>query len=246
MTRDTLLVAGVAAVLVLATAGAVAVGFGTADAQTTATPADRAISVSATGSADASPDQAVVHVAVTGEADDPATVRDTLATGAQDLRDRLDELGVEYETTEYAIEQRPERPPERRTDAPPYRGVHAFQVTLDDPDAAGDVIDAAVEAGAEVGHVELTLSDAQRETLREEAIRDAMADARSQATTIASAGDLTVTGVATVDAAQRHYSPVRYEMAAAASGAAAADTVVSQGEVSVSYEVSVTYNATDA
>jgi uncharacterized protein YggE len=117
-------------------------------------------------------------------------------------------------------------------------------VTLDDPGQAGDVIGAATGAGAEVTDVELTLSEEKRTELREDAIRAAMTDARSQADTIAAAGDLQVTNVATVDASQGRYVPVRYE--AAAGGGAAAETVVSEGEVSVTYRVQVTYNATAA
>ena len=239
MPRDSLIVTGVAAVLVLATAGAVATGLGTAGAQSTAQPADHTISVAATGSADASPDRAVVRVAATAEGNSSAAVRDTLAADAEALRTALDELGVDYETIEYRINSVDERhrPPREETPSADYRGVHVYRVTLDDPGQAGDVIGAATGAGAEVTDVELTLSEEKRTELREDAIRAAMTDARSQADTIAAAGD-------TVDASQGRYVPVRYE--AAAGGGAAAETVVSEGEVSVTYRVQVTYNATTA
>jgi len=250
MPRDSLIVAGVAAVLVLATAGAVAAGLGTAGAQSTAQPADRSISVAATGSADASPDQAVVRVAATAEGNSSAAVRDALAADAEALRTALDELGVDYETAEYAVREvddRDRRPPREERPSTPaeYRGVHAYEVTLDDPGEAGSVIDAATDAGAEVTDVELTLSEEERTELREDAIRAAMSDARSQADTIAAAGDLRVTNVATVDASQGRYVPVRYE-AADAGGGAAPETVISEGDVSVTYRVEVTYNATTA
>lgn len=247
MPRDSLIVAGVAGLLVLATAGAVATGLGTAGAQSTAQPADHTISVAATGNADASPDRAVVRVAATAEGNSSAEVRDALAAEAEALRAALDELGVDYETIEYrinSVEER-ERPPRKEGSSAPYRGVHAYQVTLDDTNRTGAVIDAAADAGAEVSDVELTLSEEKRTELRKEAIRNAMNDARSQADTIAAAGDLQVTNVATVDASQGRYVPVRYE-AAAAGGGAAAETVVSEGEVSVTYRVQVTYNATTA
>ncbi len=248
MPRDSLIVAGVAAVLVLATAGAVAGGLGTAGAQSTAQPADRTVSVAATGSADASPDRAVVRVAATAEGNSSAEVRDALAAESEALRAALDEFGVDYETIEYriySVDER-ERPPREAAPSAEYRGVHAYQVSLDEPDGAGAVIDAATEAGAEVTDIELTLSDEKRTELREEAIRAAMTDARSQADTIAAAGDLRVTNVATVDASQGRYVPVRYEAADAGGNAAAPRTVISEGEVSVTYRVEVTYNATTA
>ena len=248
MPRDSLIVAGVAAVLVLATAGAVAGGLGTAGTQSTAQPADRTVSVAATGSADASPDRAVVRVAATAEGNSSAEVRDALAAESEALRAALDEFGVDYETIEYriySVDER-ERPPREAAPSAEYRGVHAYQVSLDEPDGAGAVIDAATEAGAEVTDIELTLSDEKRTELREEAIRAAMTDARSQADTIAAAGDLRVTNVATVDASQGRYVPVRYEAADAGGNAAAPRTVISEGEVSVTYRVEVTYNATTA
>ncbi|MEF8887698.1 MAG: SIMPL domain-containing protein [Haloarculaceae archaeon] len=250
MPRDSLIVAGVAAILVLATAGAVATGLGTAGAQSTAQPADRTVSVAATGNADASPDRAVVRVAATAEGNSSAEVRDALAADAEALRTALDELGVDYETIEYrihSVDEHDRRPPREGGDASAadYRGVHAYQVTLDDTNRTGAVIDAAADAGAEVSDVELTLSEEKRTELRKQAIRNAMNDARSQADTIAEAGSLEVTNVATVDASQSRYRPVRYEAAAAGDGAAA-ETVVSEGEVSVTYRVQVTYNATTA
>lgn len=216
-------------------------------AQNTDDTADRTITVDATGEADAEPNQAVLRIAVTAEGDDPQAVRDDLSAGAEDLRESLAEANVSedaYETSEYRIRQ-DRRPPreERNSDAPEYRGVHAFEVTLDDPDRVGAVIDAAADAGAEVNHVSFTLSEERREELRSDAIADAMSDARLQADTIAQNGDLSITSVAAVDASEQRYSPVRFEVAAA--GAAAdSSTSVSPGDVTVSYNVRVTYNAT--
>jgi uncharacterized protein YggE len=235
---------GLAGLLVLATAGAVVGGLGTAGAATPEeAPADRTITVSATGGADASPDQAVVRVAVTAAGDDPAAVRDTLESGAADLRDSLDEVGAAYETTRFSIDER-RRPPREseQDDRPTYRGAHRFTVTVDDPGDAGDVIDAAAEAGAEVSNVELGLSDERRTELRSDAVENAMADARAQAETIAAASDLSVTGVATVDAQQRRHRPVAFE--AGGGDGASASTIIDSGEVSVTYGVQVTFNAT--
>jgi uncharacterized protein YggE len=235
---------GLAALLVLATAGAVVGGLGTAGAAIPEeAPADRTITVSATGGADASPDQAVVRVAVTASGDDPTEVRDSLTNGTESLRDALDSIGAKYETSRFSIDER-RRPPREaeRDDQPAYRGAHRFTVTVDDPDDAGTVIDAAAEAGAEVSNVELTLSDERQRTLRSDAIENAMSDARAQADTIAAAGDLSVIGVATVDAQQRRHRPVAYE--AGGGDGASARTVIDSGEVSVTYGVQVTFNAT--
>lgn len=247
MQRKYLAVAGVATLMVLAAIGAAA-SFGTVGAQSTESPADRTITVSATGDAADSPDKAVVRVAATAEGDDPATVRDDLTSDAESLRNALDELGVEYETIRYSIEEnRHPRPPERETDRAPYAGIHAYEVTLENPDDTGAVIDAAADSGAEVMDVKFTLSEEKQTELRNTAIENAMDDARAQADAVADAGDLEVTEVSSVDASQRRYTPVRYEMEAAdGAGSAAAATVVESGDVSVSYTVNVAYNATTA
>jgi uncharacterized protein YggE len=236
-------------VLLVAGAGAVtALGGDTAPAATQTDPAnttaadtvERTIHVTATGDAEADPDQAVVHVTVRAEADDVGTVRDDLATGSADLTAALDELGVEYETTSYSIsEQYQSREGER---VPTYQGTHRYKITADDPDLAGAVADAAAEAGAEIDRVSLTLSDERRAELREEAIRNAMGDARQQADVIADEGGLTVTAPKTVDASQRSYAPVPYERAQADQGGAP-PTDIAAGTVTVSYNVDVTYTA---
>ena len=208
--------------------------------------ADRTISVEATGGADAPPDRAVVRVAAVAEGDDPAAVRDDLADNADALRENLEATGVtedDYETTEYRIREA-RRPPEERPEQPRYRGVHAFEVTLDDPERTGAIVDAAADANAEIGGIEFTLSEAARDELREEAIERAMSDARTQADVIARSGELHVTSVRHVDATQQRYRPVSYELDAVEESADAPGTAIDTGDVSVEYRVRVTYNAT--
>ncbi|MCQ4333540.1 SIMPL domain-containing protein [Natronomonas sp. F2-12] len=209
--------------------------------------ADRSITVSAVGGADAAPDRAVVRVAATAAGDDPAAVRDELTADADALRSALESAGItedDYETVSYRIDE-PRRPrePGAEDETPAYRGVHAFEITLDDPDRTGAVVDAAADSDAEINDIRFTLSEERRNELREEAIGDAMGDARTQADTIADNGELSVTGVHRVDAAQRNFRPVRHE-AAAGDGGAPPDTAIESGDVSVQYQVTVTYNAT--
>ncbi|WP_181690991.1 SIMPL domain-containing protein [Natronomonas sp. LN261] len=209
--------------------------------------ADRTVSVDATGGADAPPDRAVVRVRAVAEGDDPDAVRRELATDADALRTNLDGIGLtddDYETMHYRVRS-PRVPPREEDEVPAYRGVHGFEVTLDDPDRVGEVIDATADADVEVEGIEFTLSEVVRTDLREEAIANAMSDARMQADAIARNGDLHVTSVASVDATQRNFSPVRYEGAAMATPEPeSADTNVETGDVSVEYAVEVTYNAT--
>ncbi|GGM70198.1 uncharacterized protein YggE [Halarchaeum rubridurum] len=235
------------------TAGVAAAGTGGGTAPTpaqTAAPTDAAsnattIDVSASGSASADPDQAVVSVAVTASAASADDARAAVAQNASALREALTDAGVasdDVETTAYRVHERTERGPDGETTTNGYEAVHAFAITVQDPERAGDVLDAAVAGGANrVDGVRFTLSEGTRADLREEAIHAAMGDARSQADAAADAADLSVTGLKTVSVGGG-YGPIAYETAA--SGGASADrTVIDDAPVSVSVSVQATYTA---
>lgn len=231
-----------ATVLAVALAGAMAVS-GAVGADSPAETEQQQIAVDATGEAEAEPDKALVTLAVTAEGDEPAEIRDELAIGADELTAALEQEGVEYETIQFSIREafHPREDPER--DAPEYEGVHAFEVTVDDPDAVGEIIDVAANTGAEVGNIQMTLDEDTREQLRDEAIEDAMDDARHQADTIAASGGLQVVDIVTVDASQQYFRGVEVATDDVADGEAPPTDIV-VGEVSVSYAVDVTFEAT--
>ncbi|MFB6083441.1 MAG: SIMPL domain-containing protein [Halorientalis sp.] len=249
--RKTVVLALAAAVVVTAGAAGTVLAMGGPGAQPAQrTAADgghaRTITVAGEGSASARPDQAVVRLAVTAAGDDPAAIRSELASGASDLRSALAAAGVAddaIETTGYSIESPPRRVPPGKggESGPDLRGVHTFEVTVSDTDRAGAVVDAAANAGAEVRSVRFTLSESTRERLRNRALENAMADARTQAETLAGAGGLSVTGVASIDATGTDYRPLAYEVAAAR--AAGGGTTIETGDVSVEASVRVVYDA---
>lgn len=227
-------------VLAVALVGAMAVSGAVGADSVQESNDNQKISVDAIGEAEAQPDKAVVHVAVRSEGEDPSAIRDQLAQGSSDLEDALAEEDVEYKTTNYEIrEQR-----RHEQEGSELVGLHGFQITVDDPDNVGSIIDVATNAGAEVNNIQLTLSDEKRNELRDQAIEGAMDDARAQADTIAGAGDLVVTGVINVDAHQRHYRPLTFDSAPAAEdGASGPPTNIESGQVSVTYNVEVTFDA---
>lgn len=240
-TQTTALLIGLTALAVLLS-GAMAVTGAVGADSPAASPSDQQIAVDATGNADAEPDKAIVSVAVRVTGDDAETLRDDLAAGTSDLQSALDNEGAEYQTTGYTIREA------RRdqADDADYIGKHAFEVVVDNPDNTGAIVDAAANAGAQITAVDMTLSAETREQLREQAIQNAMDDARQQADTVAAAGDLTVTGVSSVDASQEYFDSFRYEPSAVEDSASGGPpTNVEVGDVSVSYNVDVTFNATD-
>lgn len=226
--------------LLVVTAGCVG---GVPGARATEGPAtdSPSITVSASGQVEVEPDQAVVVVAVVATDPDPNAVREQLASDADRLRTALDEAGVaddQVRTVEYRI-----REDHRKDEAgAAYRGVHAFEVTLDDVDAVGSVVDAAVGNGASrVQGVRFTLSEAAREKAREQALQRAMDTARSRADVLADSGGLSVVGVRSVTTADVGFVAHRAEALAAAGDAGG--TTIDSGPVTVTATVRVTFDA---
>ena len=229
----------------VALAGAIAFGPVGADTgnspPTTEQTGDSTIDVSAVGEITAEPDTGVVHVTLSVAGDDIEELTNELAADAEALRDELDSVGVAYETTSYRVGESWFRNDERRHD---YDGHHSFKLTTDDPDRVGPAIDAAAGVGAEITSAELTLSDAARAEYRDAAIEDAMDNARSQAETIAAVEGLSVAHPATVDASQRMGMPYRFETAEETVDGEAVPTEIDGGDLTITYEVAVTYTAT--
>lgn len=214
----------------------------------TAASADRSITVTGRASAEGPSDEAVVTVAAVAEGEDPAAVRDALATNADVLRQSLRDAGVADEqvaTVEFRIDEplpaagRTARAAGRDAD---YRGVHAFRITVDDGARTGAVVDAAADAGAEVRYVVFGLSDERRAELRDRALADAMDDARRQADTLAAAGGLEATEVRRVDASDGRFDPV-YGDGRLAEEDGGGETVFSPGDVTVHVDLRATYDA---
>ena len=243
------LAAGLTVVVLVMAVGLVGLGPAGADGPTTDTAplaqadtqdessVEQTIAVDATGTASAAPDQATVRIRVSERGNQTDAVRDQLAAGSTALESALEELGVEYRTVRYEIEE-----PPRHVDRelPPVAGTHAYEVVVEDTAQTGAVVDAGADAGAEVTDVTLTLSDTAREELRNEAVVDAMADAVDQATALAGTNGLTVGEPVSIDATQGRYSPVELEGAFDAGDSA---TDISTGDASVTHSVEVVYEA---
>jgi uncharacterized protein YggE len=200
------------------------------------------ISVSASGSASADPDLAVVHVGVESTADTANAARGQVARDVERVRTALSDAGIpdaDVTTTTFGIApiynySRSER------ELVGYRAVHAFAVDIG-PERAGEVIDLAVGAGAtSVDGVRFTLSDERRVELRATALDRAMDAARADADGIADAADLSVTGVrqASTGAEFVPFPTARFE-----DTAGGGETVVQPAPVTVTVTVDVTYSA---
>ena len=250
-------VVGIVALLLAATlvgAGLVlgAAGPGTTSRQLAADPGGsngRTVTVSASGSASAPPDEALVRVSVESAAPDPTVARRRVAANASSLRRAMADLGLPpntVRTTGYDLyEDRGGRRKPGASGETTYHARHTFAVRVDDVGRVGEVIDAAVDNGATSVHgVRFTLSDATRTSLRKEATRDAMERARDRASTVAGSAGLTLTGVRAVRTGTGGGPRPYVHFAAASGGSSGASTDVQSGPVTVGASVTVTYNAT--
>ncbi|GAA0528130.1 hypothetical protein SAMN04488066_11342 [Halorubrum aquaticum] len=256
MPRQRRLVAGLGIALLVLLAGCSGAAgtlgdTGSSEPETTGTnDLERSIEVSAEGEASAEPDRATVLVAVESTADDAGTVRSDLAESDDALRSALYDWGLsedDVRTERYDIRQtRETRPDVNRSE---YVGVHVYAVSVDDVDAVGEVIDVAVDAGADgVQQVRFGLSDERADELRSEALGDAMGNAHAEADTLAANADLDVTGVYTVSTTNVRTSPytstaLRAEADDAAGGAG---TGIEVGDVDVTVSVRVVFGAEQA
>ncbi|NIB98392.1 SIMPL domain-containing protein [Halobacterium sp. R2-5] len=253
MRQQTLVLAvlGTALLVTAGVAGALTFGSGPATAGQAA-PSDQSITVSADGEVEAEPDQALVRVAVTATGNDSTAVRSEIAERSAAMQSALEEYGISEEnvrTVHFTIRQERERTPEGGVERGQYVGTHAFEITVEDTDAAGEVVDVAVDNGADrVDGVSFTLSDEKRESLYQDALTAAMGNAETRAETLADAGDLSVTATHSIVSADTNYRPYHVESAsfAADSGSAGGGTSVQSGPVTVTADVRVTYNATVA
>lgn len=211
--------------------------------------AGRTVAVAASGAVETDPDRAVVRVAVTARADSVETVREQLAENASRMRSGLEELGLDADqitSARYDLGQNYEH--EDRPSAPAFQGQHAFVVSVEDPDRAGEVVVAAVQNGAtRVEEVRFTIAEETRRDLREEALSEAVDNARGKASVAAEGSDLSLDGVRTVRTADVSTEPIHRESLAFASNGGAGDaagTSFEGGSVTVTAEVTVVYEAT--
>jgi uncharacterized protein len=125
-----------------------------------------------------------------------------------------------------------------------YRVINSLQVTLKDVNQTGNVIDTAVNAGANsVNSIQFMLSDEQAQALRSEALKNAVTLARADADVVAAALGVNITGVQSADISQG-YTPVVYDNYQAEAGSAkvAVPTPVQPGDITVTAQVSITYS----
>ncbi|MCR4368903.1 MAG: SIMPL domain-containing protein [archaeon] len=134
----------------------------------------------------------------------------------------------------------------RKSESIGYRTTNSVLVTLKNLGSTGDVIDAAVDAGANsISGVRFSLSNAKQDELRTEALKEAAQNAKVKADSIASGLGVTLFQVYSASENSGYSTPYYYkgyDLAVAESdGAARAPTSITPGDVEFTASVSVQF-----
>jgi uncharacterized protein YggE len=213
-----------------------------ASAQDTTTPAVQTPSIVTSGESlvRRAADQAFVSLAVETRARTPREAQQQNADAMTSVQQRLSSLGFSGDTvrtTGYSIEQEFDFANGRRTPRG-YVARNGLEVRVDDVRRAGEVLDAAVEAGATtVSSIRFDLKD--RASAEREALRLAVADARARADAIASGAGRTVDRILRiVDTPEPRFRIPQPRMMSA--GVAAETTPIESGTIEVHAHVELT------
>ncbi len=216
---------------------------------------DSHIRVSSSGSIDTTPDTAVLNIGIRKTADNPQKAREITARNASNVKDTLSNMEIveNIRTTQFNIrEQRKERTIQRQESRPEpqvpesqetsYVAEHVLEVKVNDINQVGMIIDQAVDSGAtNIDNIRFTLSEDRQDRVKNQALREAMNRARSQAQTVADTAGISISGVKSVDASSNFGVAVR-QFDAEGGGAASTSTDIEPGPVDVNSQVTVTYN----
>lgn len=227
----------------LALAAALTTPFGgAAHAQSDAPTPPRTVTVIGSGRATAVPDIARVTLGAD-------VVNKSLSGAVADAEKRMDaigqalkDLGIEdrdVRTAEYNVFPQQAFGPNGPGPITGYRVVNLVRVTIRDLDQAGEVLEKAVEAGANnVQGLVFTIEDPR--AIEAEARRDAMADARFKAETLAADAEATLGPVLTISEVIGGGAPAPM-LAQSAVGLGGGGVGISPGMQDVGVQVQVMY-----
>jgi hypothetical protein len=231
--RIAALCAGIAAIVAFA-----GVGLPTsARSDSTPTAPAHPITVSGTGSVKVTPDQAGFTFGVSTYAKTAAPALAANSTAMRKLIDALKAAGIPAGSLQTAYVSLSPVMAENEQSIVGYTASNSVSVTIASISRAGEIVDAAVAAGAnQVDGPNLTVAD--QSSLYGAALKAAVADARAKAQVLADASGLHVGAVASVEESG-DVSPVGYD----AAKAVPAPTPIEPGTQEITASVTVMFDA---
>ncbi|MEM0230641.1 MAG: SIMPL domain-containing protein [Candidatus Woesearchaeota archaeon] len=211
-------------------------------------PSQEANSITVTGESEIEvmPDKAVIYVSVVTENITAKEAKDSAAEIFSRVKSALIRAGVKQdmiESSSYSITPIYEwNDIFKRSDFKGYRVTHTMKITTTDIDKAGDIIDAAVNAGAnEVEQVSFELSPELERKVYADALEDAAALAKAKASSIANALGAQLGSIKTVSESSSYYYPYTPYYSKAMVSEGAASTQIATQKLRVTGRVSVSY-----
>lgn len=205
----------------------------------------RKVSVNGTGTVTLSPDMATVMIGVQSEDENAEDALTENNKKADRIMASLAKFGIEEKdirTTNFRIIQRQEFTPNDKIRETYYQVINTVQVTVNDLDILGQVLDSVVRSGANnINNIQFDISD--REGAMIQAMEAAMLNAHLRAETLATAGGAELGEVLTIST---FVFGGGFDVAAPAALSIAADSLraavpIATGEMEISVQVSVEY-----
>jgi len=164
----------------------------------------------------------------------------------QEIRNSLQWIGIssdDIETTQYTliVEKHWDEDTEKYV-ITGYRTTHVIKIESTDIDKAGDIIDKAVQSGANVvNNVVFSLTDEKIEEMRLEALRKAGLNAKEKAEAIADSLGVSIKGLYRASESYVTYRPYVERGFEAVAAGAPTPTEISPGQIEISASLSVSY-----
>lgn len=207
----------------------------------TQTNPPKTLQVTGVGSVSASPDQALLLLAVQTQATSATQATSDNAAAMSNVIDALVGIGLSkssIETVSYSLTPVYESKPDQTT--PPkvlgYVARNAIQVTITDFGLIGKALDTAITAGVnEVQGVTFTFSSATYANLQKQALQLAIQDADGKARSVASTLGVSIVGPISVNPGYT------FQPAVEKLGVSAPETPIQAGTLEVTATVQITY-----
>jgi len=206
---------------------------------------DTANTIQMTGNSEqmVTPDTAQLSIGVVVQAQNSSEASQRNAAIMSTIVDELKQLGLEDREIQTSyVSVYPIYNYDGRATIEGYSASNSVQVTTTKLDHLSQIIDRSAAAGAnQIGGIHFTVSEEKQKELREELINEAVADASSKATMLASSLDVSIVGVQSSSISDGTQPIVYYDRMEKAMDQAAGATPVEPGESRVSMSVYVTY-----
>jgi uncharacterized protein YggE len=203
----------------------------------------RTLSVAGSGKTYLTPDIAYISIGVHTENADAAEAIASNTAQSQKVAQALRSFGIDasdIQTNNFSVYPRQDYDQNGKPTDLVFVVDNTVYVTVRDVDQVGDVIDAAVQAGANtISGIQFDVED--KSEAMSQAREAAMADARRQAEELASAAGVTLGPVQTISSYNSYPIPYMDRAGGVAMEAAAASVPISPGQMTITVDVNVTY-----